>query len=85
MRAGTPAGQSKPSSEVAEQAAQVAIYGNRNRVVFNQMSSVEAGGNINVGSSPDLESETPQRAVMWWIVGIATIVAAAAAVWVLFI
>ncbi|MGH2375096.1 MAG: hypothetical protein ACRDIC_16715, partial [bacterium] len=85
MRAGTPAGQRDPSQEAAEHAAQVAIYGNRNQVVVNQMSSVEAGGNITVGFSPTLEPETRQRKVMWWIVGIATIVAAGAAVWVLFI
>jgi hypothetical protein len=87
MRAGTPTGQDMPSREIAEQAVEVAIHGKRNRVVIKQVAShghaaSAAGGSTSVGGA---KPESPQRRVMWWLVGLATIVAAVAAVWVLFL
>lgn len=84
MRAGTPADQAAPSREVAEQAVSVAVHGKRNRVVINQVGSdgtaaAAAGAQTSIGA----EAESPQRRVMWWLVALATIVAAVAAVWVI--
>ena len=87
MRAGTPRGESVPAPEVAEQAVQVAVHGKRNRVLINQAgpdsrTAGSVGGQSSVG---EVELETPSRRVMWWLVAIATILGAAAAVWVLFL
>jgi hypothetical protein len=87
MRAGTPPGDSTPSREIAEQAVDVAIHGRRNRVVINQVAPhgeavAGLGGSVSVGGG---EPETPQRRVMWWLVGFAAIVTAIAAVWLLFL
>lgn len=86
MRAGTPPGQRAPSREVAEQAVSVAVNGKRNRVVINQVAPggeavASAGGAASLGAEP----EPKGRKVMWWLVGLATIVAAVAAVWVLIV
>jgi hypothetical protein len=86
MRAGTPVGQDTPPREVAEQAVGVAIHGKRNRVVINQVgpsgTAAAAVGKVSVG---EVKPETPQRKMMWWLVGAATIVAAVATVWLLFL
>lgn len=86
MRAGTPGGSQLPTREIAEQAVDIAINGNRNRVVVNQVGpgsnvAASAGGSASVGG----EAETPAREVMWWIVGVAAVVTAVAAVWILFL
>jgi len=82
MRAGTPSGEALPTHDVAEQAVDIAINGNRNRVVINQVApnataAASAGG---VASTGDAEPESKSRRVMWWIVGVAGIVAAGAAI-----
>jgi hypothetical protein len=87
MRAGTPPGAALPSHDVAEQAVDIAINGNRNRVVINQVAphangAAAAGG---VASTATGEPESRPRRWMWWIVGIAAVVAAVAAVVALFL
>ena len=87
MRSVTPASEKTPSREAAEQAVDVAIYGKRNRVVVNQVApdgvgAAAVGGTSSVGSS---ERQSRARTLMWWVVGLATIIAALAGVWALFI
>ena len=82
MRAGTPSGEALPTHDVAEQAVDIAINGNRNRVVINQVApsgtaAASAGG---VASTGDAEPESKSRRVMWWIVGVAGVVAAGASI-----
>jgi hypothetical protein len=82
MRAGTPAGQKVPDRAVAEQAVAIAIKGNRNRVVIQQVSgegqaAASADGSASVSTS---EPESAGRKVMWWLAGTAGIVGAIAAV-----
>lgn len=77
MRAGTPAGASIPSREIAEQAVGVVIHGKGNRIVIQQ----DSPGAIAAISEP---SESNARRIAFWIVAIATVVAAVAAVVVLF-
>jgi hypothetical protein len=86
MRAGTPAGEVMPSRAIAEQAVDIAIHGKRNRIVVQQAAHnegrvVASGSASTDGSTP----ETPERRLMWWLVGVATIVTAVAAVWILFL
>lgn len=70
-----------PSRDAAEQAVDVAVYGERNRVVINQVGP-HANGVASAGTATvtDGEAETPGRRLMWWIVGVAGIVAAVAAI-----
>jgi hypothetical protein len=83
MRAGMPAGSGLPSHEATEQAVDIAIHGKRNRVVVvHQVGSdgqvaAATGGAAAVGT----DAESPGRRVMWWVVGVAGVVAAVAAVW----
>ncbi len=83
MRSATPGG-SAPSHEAAEQAVDIALYGKRNRIIVQQVAS---GGPATVagGSISDPQLETPGRRIAWWIFGVAGIIAAVAAVWVLFL
>lgn len=65
----------------------IAINGNRNRVVINQVGpngtgAASAGG---VASTGDAEPESKSQRVMWWIVGIAGVLAASAAIAALFL
>lgn len=83
MRAGTPKGEGMPSHDVAEQAVDIAIKGNRNRIVINQVAPGGSAG--GVASMLTEEPDSRSRRVMWWIVGIAGIIAAAAAVAALFL
>jgi hypothetical protein len=82
MRAGTPNGEALPTHDVAEQAVDIAINGSRNRVVINQIApnGTAAASIGGVASTNGAEPESKSRRVMWWIVGIATILAAAAGV-----
>jgi len=77
MKAGTPNGSNLPSHDIAEQAFDIAIHGNRNHIVVNQVApggtGVAAAGAVSVGN-PEIESRS--RRWMWWAVGLATIVAA---------
>jgi hypothetical protein len=82
MRAGTPSGEALPTHDVAEQAVDIAINGNRNRVVINQVGPsgtavASAGGAASTG---DVAPESKSRRVMRWIVGIAGVIAAGAAI-----
>jgi hypothetical protein len=84
MRAATPCDLMVPTREAAEQAVDIAIYGKKNRVIINQVGpgsnvASAAGGTASVGSRRESES----RAFMWWLAAIATIISAAAAVWLL--
>ena len=76
MRAGTPAGKTLPTREVAEHAVGIAIYGKGHRIVIQQDS---AGATASVGGS----DESRARRVAFWVVVVATVVAAVAAVVVL--
>jgi hypothetical protein len=86
MRAGMPPGTELPSHEAAEQAVDIAIHGGkRHRIVVNQVGSdshgaAAAGGAAAVGA----EAESPGRRVMWWVVGVAGLVTAAATIWLVF-
>lgn len=76
MRAGTPSRNALPSREITEQAAAVAIYGKGHRIVIQQDSP---GATATVG-----DGEGRARRIAFWVVAIATVVAAVAAVLVLF-
>lgn len=78
MRAGTPAGGTLPTREVTEQAVGIAIHGKGHRIVIQQDS---AGATAAIGEGAH---ESRARLVAFWIVVIATVVAAVAAVLVLF-
>jgi AbiTii len=75
MRAGTPAGKTVPSREVAERAVGVVIHGKGHRIVIQQDSP---GATATVG-----EGESRARRIAFWIVVVATVVAAIAAILVL--
>lgn len=78
MRAEMPSGTDVPSTEVAEQAVNIAIHGGkRNRVVVSQGGETANASNESTAASKD---ESSGRRVGWWIVGAATVVGAAAAV-----
>ena len=82
MCAGEPDSGRLPSRDIAEQAVDVAIYGKKNRVLINQVAPTSQGvaslgGVASAAGSPP---EGRSRKVMWWIVGIAAVVAAVAAV-----
>jgi hypothetical protein len=89
MRAGTPAGQTLPSPEVAAQAVDIAINGYRTRIKNLTVNHVVAGGDAAASArgaaSVGAVTEPKSRRVWWWIVGGATIVGAVAAVLVLFV
>lgn len=48
------------------------IYGYKNRVKLSDLSQIHVDGNLTTEAS---ESETTARRLMWWLVGIATVVA----------
>lgn len=77
MRAGTPEGTSVPSREVAEQAVGIAIHGKGHRIVIQQ-------GSPGASAAVSEPSESRARRIAFWIVASATVVAAVAAVIVLF-
>jgi hypothetical protein len=77
MRAGTPAGTSIPSREIAEQAVGIVIHGKGHRIVIQQ----DSPGAVAATTEPN---ESRARRVAFWIVASATVVAAVAAVIVLF-
>lgn len=80
LRAGMVPGQHVPSADLTEQAFGVAISGNRNRVIVQNVHSASeepvtvAGGDVLAA-----EPESAVRRFMWWAVGIATVVAGVAA------
>ena len=78
MRAGTPAGHTLPTREVTEQAVGIAIHGRGHRIVIQQDSP---GAAASVGETG---GESGARGVAFWILVVATVVAAVAAVVVLF-
>lgn len=71
IRAGTPH-DAMPTKAITDQAVNVAIYGDKNRVKLIDVSQLHAAGNI---TTEERERETPGRRLMWWLVGIATVVA----------
>lgn len=78
MRAGTPAGHTVPKREVTEQAVGIAIHGRGHRIVIQQDSP---GASASVGEAG---GESRARGFAFWIVVVATVVAAVAPVLVLF-
>ena len=76
MRGGTPGGQALPTRELAEQAVGIAIYGKGHRIVIQQDS---AGATARLRDGED----STARRIAFWIVVVATVVAAVAAVLVL--
>jgi hypothetical protein len=77
MRAGTPPGKGLPPREVAEQAVGIVIHGKGHRVVIQHDSP---GATATMGGG----GEGRARRIAFWIVGVATVVGAVAAVLVLF-
>jgi hypothetical protein len=82
MRAGTPRGASLPTHEVAEQAVDIAIMGNRNRITISQVGphgdgAAAGGGAATTGTA---QPESTSRRRMWWIVSVATVIAAIATI-----
>lgn len=71
IRAGTPQ-DAQPTKAVTDQAVNVAIYGDKNRVRLSDLSQVHGDGDITTEAG---ERETTGRRLMWWLVGIATVVA----------
>ena len=76
IRAGTPQ-DTVPTKAVTDQAVSVAIYGDKNRIKRLDVSQLHAGGHITTETR---EEESPSRRLMWWLVGITTVVAAVAGV-----
>lgn len=70
MRAGTPPGARLPSHQIAERAFDVAIRGDRNRVV--QHIYIGDGGTVtsSVGGAQEAAPESRSRRVLWWVTGI---------------
>lgn len=82
IRAATPESPATPSREAAEQAVDVAVYGKVRNLVISQVGA-ESQGAVSAGATAvagDAKPESLLRRWMWWIVGIATIVGAVAAV-----
>lgn len=79
MRAGTPH-DADPTKAVTDQAVSVAIYGDKNRVKLVDISQTRANGDITEHG----ELESPGRRLMWWLVGIATVIAAIVGIIALF-
>jgi AbiTii len=85
LRATTPSGEEVPSAEAADQAVNVILGGKRNRLTIN---AAQAGGDgSTAGASPDGRGEeeasgfwTTWRKVGAFVVGLATVAGAAAAV-----
>ncbi|MCZ2110076.1 MAG: hypothetical protein LC118_11010 [Dehalococcoidia bacterium] len=78
MRAGMGEDVEVPSKAVADQAVNVAIYGDGNRLTFGGLN--QAVGNHAAATSHSASPESGLRKFMWWVVGLATIVAAVAGV-----
>ena len=76
MRAGTPPGTVMPTREVAERAVGVVIHGTGHRIVIQQDSP---GATATVAE----RGESRARRIAYWVVAVATVVAAVAAVVVL--
>ena len=76
MRAATPRGAVLPTREAAEQAVGVVIHGKGHRIVIQQDSP---GATATVGE----DDESRARRIAYWVVAVATVVAAVAAVVVL--
>ena len=70
IRAGLPAGAELPSHELADQAVNVAVYGNHNQVVVSQAgpggTAVSGGKTASIGAAPESRVKT----VAWWVFGI---------------
>lgn len=86
MRAASPGG-TVPTREIAEQAVDVAVYGKVRRLVVNQVGAggsgiAVAGGNASTG---DAQPESKPRRWMWWLAGIAAVLAAGAGIAALFV
>jgi hypothetical protein len=82
IRAGLPAGEHTPSRELAEQALQVAVYGDKNRVTVVQASAGDAG-TATASLTPSSEEPgfwTTSRRIGAVITGLAIIVTAVAAI-----
>jgi hypothetical protein len=87
MRAGTDDRSTLPSRAVADQAVDVAVRGNKNRIVINQVAPhasalAAAGGTISDG---DAQPEPKARRVGWWVFGIAATIGALATVLLVFV
>jgi hypothetical protein len=76
IRAGTPQ-DAEPTKAVTDQAVNVAIYGDKNRIRLTDLSQLHADGDVKTEAR---ERETTGRRLMWWLVGIATVVAAVVAI-----
>jgi len=76
IRAGTPR-DAEPTKAVTDQAVNVAIYGDKNRIKLTDLTQLHADRDLTTEA---LERETTGRRLMWWLVGIATVVAAVAAI-----
>jgi len=80
IRAGLPANDEVPSKELADQAVSVAVHGKGHRVQVNT-GSASTGASIQIADP--VEPETTGRRIMWWLVAVAAIITAVAAVFAL--
>jgi hypothetical protein len=79
IRSGLPDPQAAPDKQLGDHAVMVVIHGDRNRVELRNTAAATGGGTATVESShPSPESKA--RRVMFWLIGIATVVAAVVAV-----
>ena len=86
MRAGTPAGQSLPTAEIAQQAVDVAINGSKNRVtIIHALGTGDVAGSTGGAASVGAEPESKSRRRAWWIFGIVGVVGVIVTVIALFI
>jgi hypothetical protein len=84
MRAGTEPGAQSPAAEVAAQAVQVAIYGDKNRITLNTAMAKDGGTAIAVPQADEADQPgfwTTTRLIWGATIGIATTVGAVAACW----
>lgn len=84
MRSAAPAGPLTPNRDVAEQAVDVALYGKARvrNLVINQVGAAGQGAAAATGGAivGDRQPESRSRRWMWWLVGIATVAGAVAAI-----
>lgn len=86
MRAGTGPGAQAPPAEVASQAVQIAVYGDKNRITLNAPIAGEGGTAIALTEPAEAEQSgfwTTFRRIGAAIVGLATVAGAIAAIWAL--
>ena len=75
IRAGLPGPDAEPDRNLADRAVNVVIYGDRNRIELKS-TAVSSGDGVAVAAEVAAQPESRARRIMWWVVGIAGVVAA---------